>query len=635
MLNTTTRLLQDNRPVYGYAGKILRVDLSNRESKSEELSEATLKKYIGGTALGVKYLYDEVDPGIEWSDPANRLFIGTGPLGGTKVGGTGSISVVTKGALTNGIACSQANGFFGAFLKFCGFDAVVVQGAASEWVYLYIYDGGVELRDASYLVGKSNYEVDRLIKEDLKKKDKKVCVLSIGPAGENLVKFACVFTELGHVAGHNGTGAIMGSKKLKAIVVERGKKTVPLKDKEALSEHAKKLLANNLADPFGAMFWEEGTVGGVVGSTHMHVLPVKNYTTNEHVIDPEKLEQYTYQNIRTKFEAKPSPCWACTAKHCHMMKVTEGKYAGRIFEEPEYEAMAACSSVIGVDDVTMSVVLATEIDDLGFEMNETGWVIAFTMECYERGILKKEDLDGLELNWGNGEAAMALLNMIAFRKGFGNVLAGGVMRAAQHVGGDAPNFAVYTLKGNTPRGHDHRVLWLELFDTCVSNTGTLETHRAAPFKLLGLPGKYDSFDPEVVSTLEAKIKGSMIFEDSLVGCRFHTASQLDVLCDAVNAATGWNMDINDAMAVGRRAVNLARVFNLRAGIGAELDAPSPRYGSTLTDGPSAGKGILPHWDKMLRNYYKLMGWDEKTGEPLPQTLKDLGLEFAIPGLQQL
>lgn len=633
MLKTTTRLLQDNQPIYGYAGKILRVDLSNKESRSEELSEATLRKYVGGTALGIKYLYDEVDPSIEWSDPANRIFIGTGPLGGTKMGGSGCISVVTKGALTGGMACSQANGFFGAFLRFCGFDAVIIQGASPEWVYLHIYDGGVELRDASHLVGKNNYEVDRLIKEDLHKKDRQVSVMSIGPAGENLVKFSCIFTELGHVAGHNGNGAVMGSKRIKAIAVDRGKKAIPLKDKDALSEQAKRLLANDLADPFGAMFWEEGTVGGVVGSTMINILPVKNYTTNVHVIDPDKLNQYSYQNIRTKFEAKPSPCWACTAKHCHMMKITEGKYAGLVFEEPEYEAMAACSGAIGVDDVTMSVVLATEIDRLGLEMNESGWVIAFTMECYEKGILTKEDLGGLEMKWGNGEAAMTLLNMIAHRQGFGDILAEGVMRAAKYVGGDAPNFAIYTLKGNTPRGHDHRVIWLEMFDTCVSNTGTLETHKAAPYKLLGLPAKYDSFDPMMISTTEAKIKGSMIFEDSLVACRFHTGSQLDVLCDAVNAATGWNMDVDEAMTVGRRAVNLAKVFNLAAGISADLDAPSPRYGSTLTDGPQAGKGILPHWDKMLRNYYQLMGWDEKTGTPLPQTLKDLDLEFVVPRLQ--
>jgi aldehyde:ferredoxin oxidoreductase len=169
-------------------------------------------------------------------------------------------------------------------------------------------------------------------------------------------------------------------------------------------------------------------------------------------------------------------------------------------------------------------------------------------------------------------------------------------------------------------------MWQEMFDTCVSNTGTLESHSAAPLKLLGLSPVYEKFDPEVISTVVAKIKGCMIFEDSLVTCRFNTINAVDILCRAVNAATGWDMDLAEAVQIGRRAVNLARVYNLRAGIGAELDAPSERYGSTLSDGPFAGKGIMPHWDKMVRNYYKLMGWDEKTGKPLPETLKALDIK---------
>jgi len=618
--------------VYGYAGKILRVDLSKGEYSNEILDEATLKKYVGGAALGIKFLYDEVHPSFEWSDPENRLFFGSGPLSGTRVGGTGGICVVTKGVLTNGVASSQANGFFGAFLRFCGFDAMIVQGAAPEWVYLYIHNGGVEFRNASHLVGKNTCEVGHLIKEDLHKKDRQISVLSIGPAGENLVKFACVFADLGHIAGHNGIGAVMGSKKLKAIAVERGKNAILLKDKEALSEQAKKILANVLADPFGSSFFEEGTIGGVIPLTEIGWVPVKNYTTNVHVIAPDKLSQYSAQNIRAKFEAKPSPCWACKAKHCHMMKMTEGKYAGRIFEEPEYEGMAACSSLIGVDDVTTSVLLTSEIDRLGLEINETGWVIAFVMECYERGILSKKDLDGLEMTWGNGEAVMELLSKIAYRQGFGNVLAEGVMRAAKQVGGEAPNLAIYTLKGNTPRGHDHRVMWHEMFDTCVSNLGTLENFGTTPLKLFGLPENYDTFDPVMVSTREARIKGAMIFEDSLVTCNWNTNNQVDLLCNAVNAATGWDMNVDAAIVIGKRAVNLARAFNLRAGIGAELDAPSARYGSTPTDGRAAGKGIMPHWNKMLRNYYTLMGWDLNTGKPLPQTLKDLDLDFVIPQL---
>jgi aldehyde:ferredoxin oxidoreductase len=198
------------------------------------------------------------------------------------------------------------------------------------------------------------------------------------------------------------------------------------------------------------------------------------------------------------------------------------------------------------------------------------------------------------------------------------------MRASKKIGGEAEKLAIYTQKGNTPRGHDHRVMWLELFDTCVSSLGTLETHRTAPYEQVGLAPNYDPFDPMMVSTVEAKIKGAMIFEDSLVGCRFNTGSQIDLLCDLVNSATGWDIDFNEAMMIGRRAVNMARVFNLRAGISSELDAPSERYGSTPVDGPAAGKDIMKHWNDMLQNYYKLMGWDQE-GRPLQVTLEELGV----------
>jgi aldehyde:ferredoxin oxidoreductase len=616
------------QPLHGYANGILRVDLTKGDTTVELLDEAFLRKYIGGATLGIKFLFDEVPPGVAWNDPENRLFLGSGPLSGTRIGGSGSIAIVTKGALTNGMASSQANGFFGAFLRFSGFDGIVLQGAAPNWVYLYIHDGMAEIRDATHLVGKNTFEVDSIIKEELQKKERETSVLCIGPAGENLVRFACICTDLGHMAGHNGVGAVMGSKKLKAIAVDRGSRVVPLKDKEALSEQAKKILANTRADKFLDMTLNEGTVGGVVIATNAGFIPVKNYTTSIHAINPDKLDKYTSQNIRSKFKAKPAPCWACSATHCHMMEITEGKYAGRIIEEPEYEAMAAFSSLVGIDDVAMSVVLASEVDRLGIDVNETGYLTSWLMECYEKRILTKEDTDGLEMTWGNGEAVMTMLNKIANRQGFGNVLAEGVMRAAQHVGKGATNMAVHTMKGNTVRGHDHRVQWLELFDTCVSNLGTLETHKGAPYKQLGLPETYDNLDPDVISTVEAKIKGAMIFEDSMVTCRFQTSCAVDLLCQAVNMVTGWNMDFQEGMTVGKRAVNLARVFNLRHGISAELDRPSMRYGSTPLDGIAAGRGIMPHWDNMLRNYYKLMGWDEK-GQPLPETLRSLGLEDII------
>lgn len=616
------------QPIHGYAGQILRVDLTKGESIAEHLNEHLLRKYVGGASLGVKYIFDEVPPGIQWSDPENHLFIGSGPLGGTRVKGSGSIAVVTKGALTNGMTSTQANGFFGAFLRSSGFDGIVLQGAAPSWVYLYIRDGVAEIRDASHIVSKDTIEVDRIIKEELHKKEREMSVLCIGPAGENLVKFACISADSGHMASHNGVGAIMGSKKLKAIAVERGRNSVVFKDKEAISQLSKELSNIIMGNRMYSLPSREGTVGGVVMGTAMRFVPVKNYTTSIHAIDSQKLSAYTAENIRSKFKAKKNPCWACSANHCHTLEITQGKYKGRIIDEPEYEGMAAFSSLIGVDDVTTSIVLASEVDRLGMDVNESGWVIAWLMECYEKGVLTKKTIDGLDMTWGNGEAVMAMLNKIAKREGFGDVLADGVMRAATHVGGEALNFAVHTKKGNTPRGHDHRVMTFEQFDTCVSNLGTIESSHQAPFKQLGLSESNDFFDPEVLPIVVAKVKGAMIFDDSLVTCRFQTFSLVDVLCQLVNAATGWNMDIDEAMNVGKRAVNLARLFNLQNGIGAELDAPSIRYGSTPLDGLAAGKSTVPHWDKMLHTYYYHMGWDEN-GKPLPETLRSLGIEDIV------
>jgi aldehyde:ferredoxin oxidoreductase len=632
MADTKKQTTPDTNQTYGYAGKILRVDLSDGVTTAEILDESVLRKYIGGATLGIKYIYDEVPPGIEWSAPENRLFIGTGPLGGTRVGGSGGFAVVTKGALTNGMTSTQAQGFFGAFLRLSGFDAIILQGAASKWTYLHISEGTVELRDAGHLIGKNTHEAENMIKQELQKTERGVSVLNIGPAGEKLVRFAAIFADFGHVAAHNGVGAVMGSKKLKAIAVERGKKVIPLKDRAGVSRCAKELLTNAL-NGYGRMALETGTIGPIVGpSNKIGGLPVKNYTTSIHVIDPDKLEAYSPKSIREKFEPKPNPCWACTAKHCHIMRITEGKYAGRVVEEPEGEGMSEFSSNVGIDDVTTSIVLNDEVDCLGLDINEAGWVISWVMECYEKGILKKGDTDGLEMTWGDGEAIMAMLNKIANRDGFGNILAEGVMRAARHIGGQAPGLAIHTMKGNTPRGHDHRYMWLEMFDTCVSNTGTLEAHSVVPFEMFGLSRAFDRFDPEMVSTVIAKIKGAMLFEDSMVTCRYNTATALDLMCQVINAATGWNMNVEEALTVGRRAVNLARAFNLRQGISVELDAPSIRYGSTPLDGERAGYGIMPHWNNMLHNYYNLMGWDEETGKPLPQTLSNLDLDFVISEL---
>ncbi len=225
----------------GYTGKILRVNLSNQKLSEESLDEVTLRKYLGGTGLGAKYLYEEVPPGVEWSDAENRLMFFPGPLGGTKVSGSGTFSIVTKGSMTNMAGASQANGFFGAFLKFAGFDGIVVQGKSEKWLYLYIHDGIAELRDATHLQGKDTKETQEAIKQEI---TRQCSIFTIGPAGENLVRFASIVGDDGHVAAHNGLGAVMGSKKLKAVAVERGRREVKVMDPERLAESAKYLIEN-------------------------------------------------------------------------------------------------------------------------------------------------------------------------------------------------------------------------------------------------------------------------------------------------------------------------------------------------------------------------------------------------------
>ncbi len=619
-------------PTYGYAGQYLRVDLTTGEIVSQPFDEDTRRRCIGGTGLGAKLLYAEVSPGVAWDDPGNVFCLASGPLGATRVGGSGTFSVVTKGPLTGGATATQANGFLGAFLRLSGFDGIVLHGAGEEWRYLYVHDGVAELRNAEHLRGKDTWDTEDAIRAELGMSEKQMSVFSIGPAGENRVRFAGLVGDRGHVAAHNGIGAVLGAKRLKAIAVARGKKAIPLSNAAALSQLSKEILQGLKDDPRSRETVQWGTLSGVTRNVKTGILPVKNYTTSIFPIDAERLSKFSPEYIRGNFEPTPHPCWACRLHHCHLMRITEGPYQGRVVEEPEYEGFAACGPVIGQTDVAAAMVLANEVDRLGMDINEAGYVVAWTMECFQRGILTREDTDGLEMSWGNAEAARLLLHRIARRQGFGDLLAEGVRRASQRLGGEAADMAVCTQKGNAPRGHDHRANWNELFDTCVSNSGTIETSRQIPLEQLGLARPGDPFSPVEVAGLVAKTKGAMQFEDSLGVCRFNTRTNLLQLVPATNAATGWDMTLEEAMQVGRRAVNLMRLFNLRHGIPGKLDAPSTRYGSAPPDGPAKGISITPRWGEMLAEYYRQMGWD-KEGRPLPETLRALGLPVAAQGLQ--
>jgi len=605
---------------YGYAGQFLRVDLSNAGISTQPISPDFAAEWLGGTGFGAKVLSDEVPAGVAWDHPQNRVILSSGPLGATKVNGTGTFSVVFKGPMTNMAGASQASGFLGAFLKFAGFDGIVVQGAAPDWCYLFVHDGQAELHDARHLVGMDTWEVEDAIAQELGVRPSRISVYSIGLAGENQVRYAALVGDKGHVAAHNGIGAVLGAKKLKAIVVSRGSQHVAVADVEHVAEGTNQLREHAKTKLAGGLIYQYGTGGQLPGNYATGMTPVKNYTTN--VFPP--VNSLSGQTLRATFEISSHPCWACSMTHVKMVKIKEGPYAGFEGEEPELEGLHGWGSQIGNADLAGVIMLQNLTDRLGLDLNESTWTVGWLMECVEKGIITKADLDGIELTWGNVPAVEALLHKIARREGCGNWLAEGVMRASTKLGGEASKLGVYTLKGASPRGHDHRARWYELLDTCLSNTSTIEASFGLPPDLQGYPKLTDPFSPEQVSTVNAVTGGWRQFEDCLGICRFCSAKPMAVL-EAVNGVTGWQLDVADALKIGQRVINQLRVFNFRHGLNPKLEAPSPRYQSTPVDGPAQGKAFSENFDWMKRNYWQKMGWDTETGKPLPETLEWLGL----------
>ncbi|MBI2371254.1 MAG: hypothetical protein HYV08_13665, partial [Deltaproteobacteria bacterium] len=571
----------------GYAGRILRVDLSTGRIWTQPWTPEEMRVYIGGAGLGAKLLYDEVPAGVGWDHPDNRLILATGPLAGLPVWGGGGLSVVTRGALTNGATSTQANGFFGACLKYSGYDAIVVQGQASRWVYLHIQDDEVELRDAAHLLGKDTWETQDLLQEEYGLAGHQMSVYSIGPAGENLVRFAAIQGDYGHVASKNGCGAVMGRKRLKAVAIVRGTRPLRAADPRGLIQTADEIGHDLKRNPSARSLYEYGTLPGVTGLLGLGALPIKNYTTN---VAPPDVDMSVWEapRLRDGFDHRGHQCNACGMHHCHMQVLPSGPRQGMIVDEPEYEGWSGAGWAIGCTDPVAVSWLNNQVDRACVDVNEFGWLVGWVMECQEKGYLTPEQLGGLVVRWGDAEAANRLLQMVVHRQGFGDLLAEGVKRAAEAIGAPAAECAIYTGKGSTPRGHDHRGRWEEMLDTCTGSTGTIEVGPAFFATELGLPARINPYDPDAVARQVGKLLGRRHFEDSLGTCLFTTRTLLELVCRALSAATGWYYTKAEAMQAGRRTAALFRAFNLRCGIGPELERPSPRYGSTPVDGPGKG-----------------------------------------------
>lgn len=605
----------------GYANRVVRVDLSEGKVTNEELKEDVIHNYIGGIGIGVRVVYDEVPPGVDALDPENRLVVAVGPLTGTAVPGSCRYHVVAKSPQTAfTISVSDSGGFFAPEFKFAGYDAMIIQGAAKKPVYIWINDETVEIRDAAELWGKDAFETDDAIREMLG--DERIRVAAIGPAGENLVRLACIVNDKGHIAGRGGFGAVMGSKKLKAIAV-RGSKRVPVKDRRRLIELARGWKATGVVS--NTHKWGTGAI--VDRYYEIGALPGKNLTTN--VFEYEKL---TGQYMRTTFKIKHKPCFGCYMHHVCTVEVTEGPYKGFVGEEPEYELLAGFGSNLGVTEAGAVVKLADRCDRLGVDALGTSWAIAMLMEAYEKGSVTKEKLGGLDLKWGNTEAILSMLDKIAHREGLGNILAEGAAIAAEQIGGGAQNYVVSTKKNMSPKCIDIRGLLGRCLAFTVASSGpTTEhatgLHAGSPDAELGFPEGIDMRSTE--RQAEAVRKGGLrkVFFDALSVCVMPVPSPpLTNVLEALEAVTGRRMSFAEAMMIGERILNLQRCFNIRHGLTPEDDDLSGRLLTAPTDGPAKGIGVRTHLRGMVLEYYQLMGWDLRTGKPLRSTLRRLGLD---------
>ena len=615
----------------GYAGKILRVDLSQGRTWTEAWTADMCRTCIGGVGLGIKILWDEVPAEVGWDHEDNRLVLATGPLAGLPAWGTGGLTVVTRGAMTNGATNTQANGFFGANLKYSGYDAIVLQGRAPEWVYLYIHDDTVELRDASALLGKDTWETQEALEQMLDLTGHQLSVYTSGVAGENQVRFAAVHGDYGHVASKNGCGAVMGNKRLKAVAIVRGSKALRAADPRGLWMAAQEIAEDLQYDPSTRSLYEYGTLPGVSGLSRLGALPIKNYTTN---VVPEDVDmsQWTAQGLREGFDHRGHQCNSCGMHHCHAQVLPSGPHQGAIVDEPEYEGWSGAGWAFGCTDPVATSWLNTQVDRACVDVNEFGWLMGWVAECQEKGYITKEQLGGITVTWGDAEAANALLQMIIRREGFGDVLAEGVKRASETLGGPAAECAIYAMTGNTPRGHDHRARWEEMLDTCTGSGGTLDSGPPVLPTEMGQPARINPFDPDAVARMVGGTRGRRQFEDSLGTCIFTTRTLLSVLCRTLSAATGWDFTKDEALLFGRRTAALMRAFNIRCGITPDLERPSKRYGSVPVDGPAQGQDIGAHWEHLLDVWYDTVGYDRRTGKPLPATLEDLGLSHVVADL---
>jgi len=626
--------------LYGYAGTILRINLSNDKIVKEPLSMDFARKYIGGSGFNARVLYDNVGPNVDPFSPDNLFMVGIGALSGTLAPCCSRVTFTARSPQTGIFGDANSGGDFGSTVKFAGYDQIVVEGKAKKPVYIWIDDDNVEIRNGEHLWGKDTWETDQIIKDE--HGDEEIRTAITGPAGENKVLMASIIVQRYRAAARTGLGAVMGSKNLKAIAV-RGTKAVQIAKVDEFESLANESVLSIMGHHSYKRFATYGTLDQIASYNDMGLARVKNGT--EHHL--ENLEDITAETLEKKYKVRSMACFACPIHCTHFHSIEEGKFAGTMGGKPELTAAEAFGTNVGNSDLASICYLQDLSNRLAIDIHELGDVIGMSMEWYEKGIITKEQTGGIELTWGNVDAMIQITEKIANVEGFGRILAKGVKGACEamsltyprpgHIKGLGMTYK--DLRGGkswalayavNPRGADH-LKGYPVFEA----VGDRETAK-----------KFFGSENIVVPYSDDPAKGPMVkwHEDFIqvlastglcvLECLFLFESvSAKMIAGMMSAATGWDMSEQELLRAGERNYHLMKCYNMRLGLTSKDDTiPEYFLKEPVSDGPA--KGQVVRLDVMKRAYYKARGWDVKKGVPSREKLVELDLKDVADDLEK-
>lgn len=630
---------------YGYMGKIARINLTNLKVVIEELNEEFFKKYLGGRNIASYYMLKEISPNADPLGPENKLIITTSVLTGTMIPGSARHTMAAKSPLSDGFGESEAGGFWGPELKFAGYDGLIIEGKSVKPTYIYINDNDINIKSALHLWGKETGEVQDIIRKE--NNNKKIRVLQTGVAGENLVRYAAVTNELNHWCGRCGLGAVMGSKNLRAIAV-RGTKKVKIKNKNNVLEFCK-WFSSNIKNNMGLSYKAKyGTASSVVALDAVGLLPTNNFRNGSF----KYAESIGGEKLFEELLIKRGSCFACPIRCKRVVGykddniLVEEKYGG-----PEYESIGSLGSSCAIKDLK-TICKANELcARYGLDTISTGMTLSFAMECYKKGLISKLDTDGIELEFGNDNALLQMIEKIAKREGFGNILAEGSYRASEIIGKGAKKYSMTVKKQEFP-AHEPRGKWGVALGYAVSPTGAdhlvaahdpwFETEPnkdndltymdISPMYYFGIrkPIESKSLSPEKIR-LYVHLQYLWSLYNVLDLCIFigvpeFRMTSIDQIRELVNNVCGWDLSLWELIKIAEKGIHMARMFNYKNNILSDKDNLPERMFEPLESGVQIGAKInRDEFEESLKTYYEMMGWNKK-GIPTLGKLSELGIE---------